>query len=80
MNERQRRDAIKKALRNTRRQYRTLDTHLEKMERTLDRLIERKTIITHEQLLPVASLYDGIAPRVKSLEGALSDAIGLASY
>jgi plasmid maintenance system antidote protein VapI len=78
MTEREWRDRIKKALRNARRQYRALDSHLEKMERMMDRLIERKTRITHEQALPLAALYDQVAGKKKAFEDALADFLGIA--
>lgn len=78
MNEREWRDRIKRALRNARRAYRSMDTQGEKIERWMDRMIERKTLIRWEQAEPVAPMWDEYKRRVAAAEKALSDFLGIA--
>jgi len=69
----QARARAEKDLRLARASYRKADTAGEIVERTLDRLIEkRKTIVTPGQLLPLYERYEKYARRVLVLEAALA--------
>lgn len=73
MNERELRDLIRKALRNARRQYRAMDTQGEKLERWLDRMIDRKTRIQRSEAAPLVPLWDTFKSRQLACEKAFAD-------
>lgn len=61
-----------RALRSVRQIYRHADTSGEVLERSLDRLIEkRKRIVTSAQLLPVIERWREYQARVKDMEDSL---------
>lgn len=68
----QKRELVIKAVRNLRKSYRTADTAGEVMERNLDRLIKRKTLITREQLTPLTTQYQKWMDGVKRVEEQLT--------
>lgn len=61
-----RREAIA-AVRQFRRGYRSADTMMEKLERELDRLIKRKTLISVDNIEKVGVLLDGTNQAVEAL-------------
>lgn len=61
----QRRAEARRAVRQLRTFYRTADTAGERVERELDRLVKRKTLITVDQL---ATLQDKIEAWVKAVD------------
>ena len=75
----QRKVAILAALRRVRQAYRKSDTAGEILERELDRLLLRKTIITPATFMLVAQKYDAYMQLAKSIEKPLADAITLST-
>jgi len=73
MTESERRATVVRAGRNVRKAYRRADSAGEQLERTLDRLLARKTRITPEQALKVDPLYKEYRDKVSSVERALTD-------
>ena len=73
MTESERKAVVVRAGRNVRRAYRQADSAGEILERTLDRLLSRKTRITPEQALKVDPLYKNYRDKVGSVERALTD-------
>lgn len=71
---------INQALRATRRVYRKADTQGEKLERTLDRLIQRKTAVYADQLSTLVAEYRAYYAQVSAMEGSLTQLIQIASY
>jgi len=69
---------IVRGLRAARKVYRSGDTAGEVLERTLDRLINRKTLITPAQLEPLLSRWQTYKAKVAALERALADAVRVA--
>lgn len=75
----QRRNVVNQSLRRLRQAYRKLDTAGEDLERELDRLILRKTIVSPQSLKSVQVKVDVLVKMLNGLEGPLSDAIRLAT-
>lgn len=71
---------INQALRATRRLYRQADSAGEKLERTLDRLIARKTAVYADQLTSAVGQFRDYYGKVQALEGAFARAAEIASY
>ena len=65
------------ALRALRRRERSVDTQLEKIERSLDEAIENKEKITLRRLLGLVELYKEFVKRVNSFEVGLTDAMNI---
>ena len=63
----QRKAAVITALRQTRRAYRMADTAGERLERNLDRLILRKTLITPDSLVKAMDEYAEYAGKVSAI-------------
>jgi len=72
------RSLVVRGLRAARKVYRAADTAGEILERTLDRLILRKTLVTPAQLEPLLSRWGTYKARVQALEKALADAVNIA--
>lgn len=72
------RNLVVRGLRAARKVYRSADTAGEVVERTLDRLISRKTLITPAQLEPLLSRWGTFKAKVQALEKALADALNVA--
>lgn len=70
---------VNAALRRTRASYRLADSKGELLERELDRLINRKTIVSPESLTKTVKLFEEYARAAANIDGALGDAIRLAS-
>ena len=73
----QRRRNVEAALRRVRTQYRKADTAGELVERELDRLILRKTIISPESMQGLLKKVNDYARALNALEAPLSDALRL---
>lgn len=76
----QHRALVVKALRNARKQHRTLQTRSEVLERVLDRLIQRKTIVTPSQMGGVVKAWDGVRAQMPAVEKSLADAISTSGF
>jgi len=70
----------KKAAREARRKQRLADTAIEKIERRLFALIDRKTLITTEAAETLVPLYNDFKKKASDMEKALADFIGIVSY
>lgn len=68
----QKRELVRKALRNARRFYRSADSSGEILERNLDRLIKRKTLVTREQLAPLVTQYQAWGEKLRTVEGGIT--------
>ena len=73
------RNLVTRGLRGARKIYRAADTAGEKLERTLDRLILRKTLITPKQMEPLLVLWKAYRERVLAVEKALADAVRIST-
>lgn len=71
---------IVKALRNARKQHRQWQTRAESLERLLDRLIERKTIIRPAETQQIVKAWDSVKGQTGAVEHALADAISTANF
>lgn len=80
MTESARKAIVKKALRNTRKAYRAMDTAGEKLERRLDRLIDRKTYPTGREWEPMIAELNAYKNLLPQLERAAADAISASAY
>lgn len=72
------RNLVVRGLRAARKVYRSADSAGEVVERTMDRLIGRKTLITPAQLEPLLSRWSAYRAKVAALEKALADAVNIA--
>jgi len=75
----QKRELVRKALRNVRKAYRTADSAGEALERDLDRLIKRKTLVTREQLAPALAKYVGWFDKIRAIEAQFTALLEVAS-
>ena len=75
----QRRNAVNQGLRRLRQAYRKLDTAGEVLERELDRLINRKTIVSAQTLRSVQVKVDVLVQMMNAMEQPLTDVIRLAT-
>lgn len=71
----QKKQAVVKSLRNVRRAHRNLQSKAESLERILDRLIDRKTLITPGQMAQLQGPFQAVRNQLASVEGALRDAL-----
>jgi hypothetical protein len=65
------------AMRALRKLYRTLDTTGEKMERELDRLVKRKTLIGPDSLAKTGTLMVEIEFKFKALVKGFGDLVAI---
>ena len=63
----QRKNAVINALRRTRRSYRLADSAGERLERALDRLILRKTLISPDSLVKAMDFYVDYAKKCSDI-------------
>jgi len=75
----QRRNAVNAALRRVRQAYRKTDSAGEILERELDRLISRKTIVSPASLKSVQVKLDVYVKFLNGLENPVTDLIRLAT-
>lgn len=75
----QRRNAVNQSLRRLRQAYRKLDTAGEIVERELDRLIQRKTIVSASNIRSVQVKVDVLVQCLNAMEQPLTDTMRLAS-
>lgn len=73
----QRRQQAIQAMRALRRAYRKVDTAGERVERELDRLIKRKTLIQYESLLTTAKEIDSYAVNMNGLVNMYIDTVNV---
>jgi hypothetical protein len=73
MTQGQARQKAKERVRVVRRALRVVDTGLEVMERRLDKLLERKTLITLESFDSLLTNYDGFIGKVQEFEKTLTE-------
>jgi len=69
----------KRAAREARRRQRAADTSIERIERRLFALIERKTLITPEAAETLVPLWNDYSSKNRDLEHALADFIAIVS-
>lgn len=67
------------ALRRVRAQYRRVDTMGEVLERELDRVIQRKTLIGPETIKTLLTKYESFVTMVNGMEQPITDAIQVSS-
>jgi len=70
---------VKRGLREARKTERQLDTRLEKMEREMDRLIERKTLIEPKSLVLLTNLWSDLKKQIPVVEKAITAVVQSAS-
>jgi len=75
----QRKRDVVRALRKVRQTYRKADTAGEKLERELDRLILRKTMIVPEQLNKMTQLLNTYGQLVSDIQVSTTTALTIAS-
>ena len=63
----------KKALSSVRRTQRQLDSQVEVMERTIFRLLDRKRVLTADDALRLAQIWDHTLDQARAVEKALAD-------
>lgn len=71
---------VNQALRAVRRVYRVADTAGEKLERNLDRLILRKTMVYADQLTDTIALYRDYKGKIDAIEQAMTRLVTIAAY
>jgi hypothetical protein len=74
-----RKNAVIKGLRRARQAFRISDSAGEILERELDRLIKRKTLISPESLQGVSKKYQDYAGKTANIAQALADAVTIAA-
>jgi len=75
----QRRNAVNRAIRQVRKAYRQADSLGEQLERELDRLIDRKTIVSPEALRSMYQRYDAYLNAAAQMQRSPTAAIQLAT-
>ena len=63
----------KAALQEVRRKQRALDTYIERFERHIFRLLDRKTVLTGEDGLAIAKYIDSIYEPLNKMASAVAD-------
>lgn len=69
----------KSALRGVKREQRALDSSLERLERRLEVLRSRKTIIDREAALTLVPLWNDFVEKLRIVEKVLADFISVVS-
>ena len=75
----QKREYVRKALRNVRRAHRTFQTEAEVLERILDRLIKRKTLVVREQLAPIVTSQTALQNKFRAVEAQITALLEVSS-
>ena len=75
----QRRNAVNRALRQVRKSYRTADSLGEVLERELDRMIDRKTIVSPESMRLITAKYEAYLRSAQDVQRTLTAAMQLSS-
>jgi hypothetical protein len=75
----QQKSRVNAALRQVKRQYRQADTAGERLERTLDRLVQRKTLVGPQSLTTATKQYDVYIQAAAAIQQRLIDAITIAT-
>ena len=63
----------KNALRYVRRTQRAFDTELERMERTIFRLLDRKTVLTGDDALRISRMWNAVNGKARDFEKGLAE-------
>lgn len=71
---------VRKAMRTARKQYRNLDSAGERLERRLDRMIDRKTYPSGNEWEPLIQDYSNYKLLVPALERALADMVQTSNF
>lgn len=71
---------IRAALRRLRTQERILDMALERLEREIIRLRERKTQVQPDDVTKAINLWTALGQLMKNVEGAMTDFIAIVNY
>lgn len=69
----------KEALREARRRQRALDTQIERIERKIFSLLDRKTLITREDALNLVPMWNEFTKLAQQTERGLTDFISVCS-
>lgn len=69
----------KAALREVRRRQRSLDTDLEKLERLIFSMLDRKTLITTSDAIKIADRTVALGQLLSLLEGGVADFVEVSS-
>jgi len=69
----------KTSLREVRRRERALDTELERMERRIFRLLDRKTLITTDDSIGLADRVNSLGRLLRDLEVGVADFVEVSS-
>lgn len=75
----QRRNAVNRAIRQVRKTYRAADSQGELLERELDRLIDRKTIVSPDSLRALTTKYETYLRAVNDIQRSMTAAMQLAT-
>lgn len=75
----QRKATVLKSVRGIRQRYRIADSAGEKLERELDRLVTRKTLITPDALSKMVSLLDAYTQAVQEIQYPVAATIQITS-
>jgi len=75
----QQKGRVNAALRQVKRQLRSADTAGEKLERTLNRLVQRKTLVGPASLTVATKQYDTYIQEAAKVQQRLTDAITIAT-
>lgn len=73
------RNEVRAALRAVRRVYRKADSLGEVLERRLDRMVDRKTMVYKEEFNPLVKDFYSFKAGLTALEKALADAVSIAN-
>ncbi len=71
---------VRKALRVTRKQWRALDSAGERLERRLDRMIDRKTYPSGAEWEPLITDYNNYKRLIPAIEKSLADTLETSNF
>lgn len=80
MKDREKTALVKKAMRNARKAWRSMDSAGERMERRLDRMIDRKTYPSGNEWDPLISDWNTLKSLGSQVEKALADTISVSNF
>lgn len=75
----QRKKLVNQALRRVRQAYRRADSKGEILERELDRLIDRKTVVTPRTIVDASTKFQDYVDAVKQIDPPFTDAYIISS-
>ncbi len=80
MKESEKKALVKKAMRNGRKQYKAMDSAGERLERRLDRMIERKTYPSGSEWDPLIADYNTYKQLLSAVEKSFADMITSSNF